>query len=433
MHTTYENLRKERTLNNYTIKSNALGFLRNGSASVISISGHFSAGKSIFYDLLKRRMSALDSQVEGVINYKMRGPRPTEILGVDYILVDSDEKYEELVNSGSIVVPYVHDGLKYGLNKDFIDVLKNGRIPLMITDESGLNRLIEYLEAQKLPNKVISFMLHTNKDDAKSRLFVRASKYLSEDEVKGIRSHMEGLDEEFERYRTHEDLFCHVLKNNTIEGVDKDERIYHLTTRAMQILDLEGILDKEKTEDFREDYVDYVVEKLFGTKSTKDLVGSMDQGVQLSIPNEIIDMYSHEQGISPSIIRKAVSRDIFGAINHYGILTIYLEPTIESHDKKFLADLIEEAVGLEHQHKKTNLSFSEISEFGLKQVADRQGNLTDFIISFSSYDPMRTPPRESRIHTIAFESLMYKRPQHIIPVSYTQAHNFIEGDGSKPV
>ena len=407
-------------------QSHIMGFAKDGLPYIIAISGHFSAGKTVFYDELGMQMSALGSPVQRVVNYKERSRRATELLGVDYILVDSDEKYDKFVESGDIVVPYIHNNHKYGLSKRIMDALNNKNVPLMITDANGLNSLSDYLKSHRIQNKVISFMLHTSKDDAIKRLFDRAGRVMTKDEIKEIKMHMESFDDELELYRNHEYLFRHVFKNDTISGISKHERIQHIAERALQIIDLERILNMEKPADFREAYVGYAVQKLFGT-STTDLLNSLNQGVRLVIPEEVIDKYSSEQGVSTTVIKRVAKRGVIGAADHYGILTLYLAPSQHPIQKRYLVDLIEEAVGLKHQYRQTGTNFSNVSKLSLKH--DRQ-NLSDFYISFSPFDTTGVPHIYSRIHTIALEGLLYNKQPNILPLPHDKAKEFIEGNGS---
>ena len=105
-------------------------------------------------------------------------------------------------------------------------------------------------------------------------------------------------------------------------------------------------------------------------------------------------------------------------------------PVWSMKNKKYLIDLIAEISGLEHQYRQRDFSpsnFSNTSRLGLKNMV---GNVSEPLISFSSYDPMITPPLESRIHTLIFEGLFYsKRPSIVSAVDYKDAHRFIEGNG----
>ena len=401
----------------------------NGRPYITTISGHSASGKHSFYDGLRARMATVDFPVEGVINYKSRGPRATEVVSVDYIPVESDKEFRKLVEKGEIIVPYTHDGRNYGLSRVFLDALQRGNTPLMITDVSGLVNLLEYLRSQRLPNRVISFMLHTSKADAAHRLIERAGRVMGEAEIKEIQSHMEKIEDEFELYRGHEYLFRHVLRNNTVEGVSQYDRIQYLTNRAMQIIGLEGKLNAVTVDEFREAYVGEVVKRLFDT-SPADLVGSISQGVQLRIQDELIQKYSHERGIDQAVVREVARRDVISSANHYGIISFYLEAITKPEQKRILVDLIEAAVGLSHQYRGTDVHPSRESRFSLTQLSPLDKGLIDFHISFSPYDPMRTPREDSRIHTLTFESVLYNRSPRIEVVPSDKAKKFIEGNGS---
>lgn len=405
--------------------------MSNGYPYIMPVTGHFSAGKSTFDEELRAKMTRRDFPAIGVINYKSRAPRATELPWIDYYrLVENERDFDRLVRSGDIVVPYVHDNRKYGLSKDFLVALQKGQIPVMITDAYGFANLLEYLKAQQVGNRVVSFMLHTSKSDARDRLFERAGKIMSTAEIEGIRAHLQGLEDEFEIYRSKEGLFRHVIRNNTIDEITVHQRMNHLTDRAMEIMDLEKRINAPTAEDFREAYAGEVVRRLFNGAPINDLVSSLRQGVQLHIPDELIERYATEQRIDSTTVREATKKLVIGAANHYGILSLYLESTTKPEQKKILADLLEAAVGLTHQYKGTDVRPSRDSRLSLKQLSEADKGFIDFLVSFSPYDPMRTPRLDAKVHTITFESILLNRSPHIEPLSYEKAKKFVEGNGS---
>ena len=394
---------------------------------IITLSGHFSAGKDEVYRELRAQMVTQGLPVVGLINYKSRASRSREIAGVDYKHIESPTHYSELIRTGEILVPYVHDSRQYGLSKEFMDALGNKKIPLMITDEAGLVALMEYLGTQSVPNKLMSFMLHTTKNDALARLLGRAGSIPTQDELRQMKAHMGGYLDEMERYRTHEDLFRHVLKNNTVEGIPKEEQIHHLGARVLSILDLESKVNAPTAEDFRGSYVDNTVRKLFGS-STTEVVSSANQGIQLPIPDEVIKKYSREHGIDLSLVRNAARKKVLVASTHYGYFSLYLEPATTNDEKRVLTDLIEISVGLPHQYKKGEVEFTRDSHLSLQKIADQDTGLMDDLISFSSYDPMRVPRQDARTHTLVFQGLKDTKSPNIEPLPVTQAKKIIEGN-----
>lgn len=407
-----------------------LGTDNNDLPFILSISGHSASGKNTFQDDLVRRMYGLGSPVQRVINYKGRDSRGLEVPNYDFVPINSPEEFDKKLREGEIAVGYLHEGVQYGLSGKIFSVLDESGIPVIITDTHGLVALTSYMQEHNIKNRLISFMLHTTMSDAENRLRARASQARRIEEIPEINSRIVGLPNEFDFYRAHEDLFRHVFRNYTVEDISKYESMEHLSRRAIDLTQLERQLDSERVEDFRPAYANIVIQKLFGDKtSISDLLGSVNQGIQLSIPDDRIKMYSHEQGVPLSVIKKAATREIVEASNAYGIVTIYFGPNPNETYKKYLIDMMGEVVGLEHQHKETKSSFTRESKLSLKQMLD--SNFSDFYISFSSYDPMRTPTLESRVHTIVFESLLYNRKPHVAHVPPEMAEKFIEGNGLK--
>ena len=242
-------------------------------------------------------------------------------------------------------------------------------------------------------------------------------------------SHMEGLEDELNLYRSHEYLFRHVLRNPTVEGVSHYDMMQHLTRRGKEIIDLEGQLNAVTADEFREAYAGEVVKRLFGT-STNDLVGSISQGVRLKIPDDLIQRYSQNHKLDPAVVKEAVRRNVVSAATHYGILSLYLESITKPEQRRILIDLIGEAVGLAYQYKAARVQHTRESDFTLKQLKAGDGGMIDFLLSFSPYDPLVTPRPEARVHTIAFESVLHNRSPNIEPLPVTKAKKIIEGNGS---
>lgn len=400
----------------------------SGPPYIITISGHFCAGKDALKDELQAQRVIRGIPINYLINYKERGPRSREIPGIDYRQI-LQEDFDRLVRDGKIV-EYRHDERRYGLAADeFMTGLANGKIPLMITDERGFVALRDYLTTNNVPNRWISFMLHTSKQDAFTRLMERAGRRPNKEEIKGMMDHMSGYTDEIERYKTHEDLFRHVLRSPNLDYVPKEEQIRHTGERVISILDLEGRLNAPTAEDFRALYVEEIVRNLFGS-STSDLIGSANQGIQLPIPRDVVEQYSREHGIEANSVRSAARKRILRATNQYGYLSLYFEPATTDAEKKVLADLINISVGMPYQSRETKIEFTRDSHVSLAKVAAETPGLIDDLISFSPYDPMRVPRQDARIHTIAFHSLKDgTRSTNIEPMPVTEAKKIVEGNG----
>lgn len=271
-------------------------------------------------------------------------------------------------------------------------------------------------------------MLHTKKYDAFARLIERAGRRPTRDEVTQMQAHMRGYLDEIERYRSHEDLFRHVLRSPNIDGTPKEEQIRHTGERVLSILDLEARVDARTAEEFREFYVNEAVRRLFGSSVT-DLVGSANQGIQLPIPEDVMKRYAQEHRIDLGLVKSVARKKILGTSQFYGYRVFYLEPTIKNDEKGILTDLIELAVGLPYQSKDSKVRFPRESDLSLQKVADHDVALIDDLISFSAYDPMRTPRPEAQTHTLVFQSLKDSRSPNVEPRSKNDVKKVIEGNG----
>jgi guanylate kinase len=136
---------------------------------IIGISGTAAAGKDSFKSELELAMARSRTPIEGVINYKMRGPRGTEVVDVDYKQVRSRREYRRLVASGEIAVPYNHNGIPYGLSRRVFDALKGGITPITILDEDGLVKLQQHLQREGSNYNILSFLLWTTTTDTVNR------------------------------------------------------------------------------------------------------------------------------------------------------------------------------------------------------------------------------------------------------------------------
>lgn len=416
---------RERTSNNPHPRYESIGFSQDRLPYLGVLTGHSASGKTEVSDGLLRKMQyEHGAPARKVINYKDREARGPEVESVDFIQIPSHEKYSELITNGDIVVPYMHSGRMYGLSRRFLDELKAGHIPIMVTDISGLTRLRPYLEDRQVPNKLLSFVLHTTRNDAESRLRERAEDK-SETEQREAEIKIRGLNDEMERYRSHEESFRHIIRNATPEGMTAYQAIMHTINRVVDAMYLERELNKNEDIEFRVAYPEYVAGRLFGT-SLQDLLSSINQGVQLRIPDVVIESYSLEKGIEPSFVRSIATRHVVSLANFYGILSLYLEPTLTTQQKIVLVDLIKGTVGLTPQYEQRGIMPLKHSKYTLKEVIEGYEDLTDFLLSFSSFDPMVPPYLLSPVHTIAFEGLTHDRPPTVKPASEGRAEDVLK-------
>lgn len=394
---------------------------------VIILSGHAGAGK----DTLRRSSGAHFSEKEFphrmVPNYKSRDPRSTEVAGVDFLPITSQSHYERLVKLGKIVAPYKHLNRLYGISGEFQEALRQGESPIMITDPDGLYNLSQYARTVNLQNLIVSILLHTGIREADRRLIARAQSPLSAEEIEEINARRRGLPREFELYRGKEDMFRYVFKNDGGQG--EQESIDRLVNRASELIRLEPKLGANSPADFREAYVNHVVEKLFNT-SLADLTGSTSQGILLSIPQSSVDALADDYKLNPRSFDDIRRQPIIAAVDGHGILSLYFHALQSNEEKAHLISLIERSVGLTSQYRNMEIEFRKESKPTLKETVDRNGDYLDFAVSFSAYDPMRAPQLNSRIHTIAFEGAMTHGEPKIGPVSRDTAKRIIEGNGS---
>lgn len=411
---------------------------------MLVLTGHSLAGKSDLYDELQLEAPKQGLHVQGLKNYKGVGrePRRLEFPGIDYIPLGSDAEFESAVQNGTIAVPYMHNRTNYGISREFLDILANGRVPLMIVDAHGVVELQNFLRSRQMPNHLLSFMLHTPKGDANQRLIDRIRREYPPEELQKLDDHTRELYDEIERYRKHQEIARHTLTNPGSEPEAAAERIGYLGRRVMDIINLEARLRTATAEDFREAYVGNVVQKLFHVSSGSYLLGNVGQGLILDIPDQIIQKYAADYHLDAGDVGRAVQRNVIGAFLYYGVLSVFFEGTAKPEHKKWLVDLIERTTGLTPQYKQPEVQPLRESRFSLAQLNPEDPNLMDFAISFSPYDPARAPRSDARIHTLAIESIVpvqekdrvdmitgvVPKPQ-VEPLSLDKVVRIIEGNG----
>ncbi len=395
---------------------------------LIPILGHAGAGKDTFKKWLGARFSEAGFRHRLVINFKERDSRSTETEGFDYERILSEAHGQKLVRDGRIIVPYKHDGRRYGLSDKIVEAVNRNESAVMITEPDGLYSLSQYAQ-YNLQNMIISILLHTDINEADRRLVARARSPLKGQEIRDINIHREGLPREFELYRSIEDMCRYVLRNDTINGQDEHTSVRYLVQRAAELVNLEKELRAPTTTDFRESYANLVVKRLFGT-SLEDLVASATQGLELIIPQDAIDSFAADNKLDPKTFESITRQPIVAVVDGYGILSLYVKVNQGGEqEKKYWVDLIRRAVQLTPQYTNPEILLTKKSEQTLKESTDANGDYLDFAISFSAYDPMKAPPRESRIHTIAFEGVLSSGTPRIEPVSIDKAKKIIEGNG----
>ena len=201
----------------------------------------------------------------------------------------------------------------------------------------------------------------------------------------------------------------------------------HLGSRAIDILGLEGRLGASSAEDFRELYVNEIVQNLFGV-SGREILGNINQGLVLKIPEQALDAYAGAHAEAPLEKSQFSQIPIVAADSSYGILSICLKATKNQDHKRRLVDLIAMAAGVTHQYAELEVHLAGYSARTLNQMPS--GGLVDFYISFSPFDPIKLPRRDARLHTVAFEGIETDDKLRIGPMTEERARKIIEGNGS---
>lgn len=126
---------------------------------IIAIIGPSASGKTT----LKRSL-----QMESLVTYTTRGPRNTEVDGLDYLFV-SREKFEDLLREGELLEHTIYHNHAYGMGlKQVENAVQNGQKIAVVLDSNGARKLKNlYLE------KVLIVGTNSSYQNCKKRLNAR--------------------------------------------------------------------------------------------------------------------------------------------------------------------------------------------------------------------------------------------------------------------
>ncbi len=169
---------------------------------LVLLSGVSGAGK----DTIKKALIEQMENVESLPSYTDRAPRNTDIPGVTYNFVTTEE-FEEKIKNGELYEYSVHHEHYYGTSKKLLnEKIKNGKIIVKDIEVNGVENLLKILGKEV---KIVTIFLRVPKDQLQMRLENRPDK----PSIKEIQLRLNRFD--FEESKI--GMYDYVIKNNNLE------------------------------------------------------------------------------------------------------------------------------------------------------------------------------------------------------------------------
>lgn len=169
---------------------------------LVLLSGVSGAGK----DTIKKALIEQMENVESLPSYTDRAPRNTDIPGVTYNFVTTEE-FEEKIKNGELYEYSVHHEHYYGTSKKLLnEKIKNGKIIVKDIEVNGVENLLKILGKEV---KIVTIFLRVPKEQLQMRLENRPDK----PSIKEIQLRLNRFD--FEESKI--GMYDYVIKNNNLE------------------------------------------------------------------------------------------------------------------------------------------------------------------------------------------------------------------------
>ena len=420
-----------------------LGRFREGNVYVLAVGGHVASGKSTFSQHLIEKMRLEDIPINSILNFKLRPTRPSEIDGIDYNVVESEQKWSELKERGEIGIEFTRDGIRYGFPKTFLEALhKGGAHQLVNLDIAGLVALSNYFTEHGIENSIIPIGLYCSEEEARQRIVGREP-LTGRDIATTIAGQLNTLPAQMARYGKNPEHFRYLFYDSvSVASID------HLVARTIDLFRREEKYHLMGNETFRQQYVTDQVAAAFGMPP-EDLEGRLTSGEKPKLRIEEAEYQRYVEIYGPvelSDLKKASERVAIGAARAYGVLTVLLDeanqeliPQEQLKNRKILQRLLEIMLGIpQYVNAGSTLLTENISRVGL---VDAGSSPLSFLISFSPYDVLplvathgRMPDAKSPLHTLSFE-YAYPRGGNLTlqPIPYDLAPRYAArpmGNGS---
>ncbi|MBW2992547.1 response regulator [Candidatus Woesearchaeota archaeon] len=350
---------------------------------IYAIVGHTCSGKNVTARELKNR---LGNAAEIIGNIKVRRKQKEKRPGEEEYSKDIylDQEATDLITNGHLlyakrflkidddvvqalaISPYTYRHYRnnyYLQHTKITKTLKEGKEVILLTNDTGLEKIKEMKEREVIRNRMIIIGLHAPLDTSLDRLKERLDDQRIDEEEYAERT--EGLEQEVERYRNNRHMY-----DLPYETVNRDDRILDVQNRVNDILsEKEKILEVGTVEE-RQSYVPSLVRKL-----TRLELGDMQEG-KVSMQNmnmhNFVDFYRKQSEPREKVL-KAINRHIITVLNNSGVYVMYLDGREETEEERriflrFLGDVLGEP-----NKKNEAISYYNTSQIGNSEVTYRSG------------------------------------------------------------
>lgn len=393
-----------------------------GLVYVIAIGGPVAAGKSTFSDKLIEVMKIEGMPTQFEVNYKLRPPRPSEIVGLDYYEVRDEEEWGSSRRKGEIPIEFQRNGIKYGFSRNFLEALRRNKSHQVVNlDIEGLVALRAYFQRHKIKNPVIPIGLYS--DDMETRLRIFDREVLTEEQAENVASQFNSYPAQKSVYQRHYDQFRYVFYNSSSRTT-----IEHLIERAIDLLKKDGKYHRLNDEGFRQQYVIDQCMATFGM-DPEELEDRLQHGERpiLQFSEGDFQEYMAKFGEADiSYLERVSEREVVTVTRAYGILNVLLDETnaenLNVQERLNRRNMLQQLLQIrlrvpQYVNLGKTLRLENISRVGL---IESDNSMLSFLISFSPYDifPLVASERhllhvQTSLHTLSFESV-YRRGEPVV-------------------
>ena len=390
---------------------------------VLAIGGHVAAGKTTLSERLIERMAVEEIPIHPTINFKLRPARDTEIDGLDYTLVPTDQRWDYLKEQGEIPIEYSRGGVKYGFPKTFLAALGEEKVHQLINLHiTGLVALKNHFQEFNVQNPVIPIGLYCSEEEARQRIVGRHQ--VTQEYVLFIAEQLNTLPAQIDMYGRNPQQFRYLFNNSSsVTTIDR------LVDRAIDLFKREEKYHELRNEeDFHQQYVRDQVNDLFGMEPD-ELEGRSDNGEKPELIFNEMDFERYKERFGPiesDVLTNASRRSISTTQRSYGILSVLLDetdsvglsPQEQLGNREILQRLLEIRLGVpQYVNTGSTISTENVSKVSLIYSGN---SMLSFIATFSPYDLLplvaahgNMPNVKAPLHTLNLESV-YQRGNLVV-------------------
>jgi len=363
--------------------------------NVIVIAGPSCGGKSVSYygldgiDLedingkehkLRASLKIIDSEKTyrdiGLAGQKVKVVKPTE--------------FDEMLKKGEILFSYTKYNRRYGPSAEIFTQLERGETPIVIHNNEGVERMIEFsnqfLSKRKPLNFDVRYVLtYSTIEQLRTRLISRQI-----DHKEDIEMRVNDLIGEMELYGKQLNVYDIILLNNNPIIASSEIKINGAAIKNPEvertIKRLKQAIINDVTKDTHTDYINRLLSYIFGGRIDYETLlkeANSRKGIEFKLRGN--GFYNDYDALGKDIqtYKDIMPTRVVAATNVSGILTLYLNKG-DKYDKSQLIEMISKAIGTPKVELIQERPY-EASYLGVSRISDSHYRLDD-LASFGFYD-----------------------------------------------